>query len=165
VILQGLGTKWIHLPARFVSDVVNQRLSKAELSFLRSGLMGSLRDFYVTKRHEKTFVDRHGRTVVFKNDPERGFTIEVHGGDPPIDLTGADEFELELVVAEPEPLDVSRTLPKMAYLALCVAMPSLALSPTLNEARRFIHDGNRNDFRPYAERFVSGAWPGFDVCF
>ena len=34
-------------------------MSRSELTSLRSGLLESLRDYYVTERHEKSFIDKH----------------------------------------------------------------------------------------------------------
>jgi hypothetical protein len=169
VILQGLGTRWIKLPPGFVSDAVNNGLSGAELALLRKGLLGSLRPFYVTESKEAAFTDVHGRKVVFQHHAEKGFSISVVGEDPPLapqlDATGASsgEFVFRLDVEEPEPLAVSRAIHKIAYLALCVCMPELALSPLLDDARAQIRDGHADQFRPYCERFEAGAWPGFHL--
>jgi hypothetical protein len=169
VILQGLGTRWIKLPPGFVSDAVNNDLSGGELSFLRKGLLGWLRPFYVTENKAAAFTDVHGREVVFQHDAEKGFSIRIQGNDPPLapqlDAAGASsgEFVFCLDVEEAEPLAVSRTIHKIAYLALCVFDPDLALSPLLDDARVLIRDGLADQFRPYCERFEPGAWPGFHL--
>jgi hypothetical protein len=166
VVLQSLGTRWIYLPPGLVSDALNNDVSKAELSFLRAGLMGWLRDFYLTATHEKVFVDKRGRKVVLKSDPHTGFSIEVHGGpplEPRVEPSGEGQFDFDLLVDEPATLPVSRTITKIAYLALCVAIPDIALSPVLDDARRFIEHAREEDFRAYAEQFLPGAWPGFGL--
>lgn len=168
VILQGLGTRWIALPPGFVSDSQNNAISDDEESFLSGGLMGAFRDWYLARKHSTSFVDADGQRIVMRQEPARGFTIEVHGRMPfePETLPPRDgSFALKLWIDEPSSLSVSRTLTKIGYLTLCVASPQLALSPLLKRARRLIEHGHATDFAPYCERFLPGAAPGFEVVF
>jgi len=168
IILQGLGTRWVFLRPGLVSDTVNNDLSTVEKQFLRHGLMGALRPFYTTGKKAQEFVDPRGRRVVFRHDPERGFSVELFGGDPirpKIEPSGEGEFDIDLVLNEPATMAVSRALAKMAYLVLCIRAPRLALSPLLNETRELIVHGRPKNYKPYSERFISGAWPGYQVFF
>ena len=49
------------------------------------------------------------------------------------------------------PLAVSRVIHKIAYLSLCVAAPPVALSPLLDDARRYITQGTPALFRANSE--------------
>ena len=84
VVLQGLGTRWMKLAPGFVSDDANNGMSDAELQFLRRGLMGSLRPWYLNENSVTEFKDQHGRKVMYT------FALAGNPIDPP--PSGFGEF-------------------------------------------------------------------------
>ena len=82
VILQGLGTRWIKLPPGFVCDDANNGMSDAELEFLRKGLMGSLRPWYLNETNTTEFTDARGQTVRFRSEAGKGSRSPPTGRGP-----------------------------------------------------------------------------------
>ena len=170
VLLQGLGVRWVELPKGFVRASNNNLVSAAEQQFLRCGLMGMLRPFYVGSKKEVGFDFPDGTTVKFVNDPSRGFEIHVvePDGAPLRDLGLPDSsreavLRLEVPVTMPDPRAASAALHKLTYLTLCLADPAVALDAALQPTRDCIL--GHGDYRPFAETFLPGAPPGFEAHF
>jgi hypothetical protein len=166
VIPQATGTRWIELPPGLTSDAINNWMSHDEMELQRRGMLGALMPFYANAARVVEF--KQGDTkVVLRNDPTKGFKIETHGLEP-LDLPSTSvggAFEIPIWVDEASPQSVSRALHKIAYLTLCVVHPELALSGALNIARSYIRNSDEQPYRPYAERFLPGALPGFSLGF
>lgn len=164
VIPQGTGIRWIKLPRGATADRNNARASDWERMFLRDGLMGMLRPFFVGGKKESTFTDG-GRRIVFRNDPDRGFIIETHDVETlSTPSTGPGTLHFVLPVAQAPTLAVSRALHKIAYLTLVTVNPAFAFSNAFDDIRRYL-SVDEPAYRPYAERFLPGAGPGANVTF
>ncbi len=166
VIPQATGTRWIALPPGLTSDAINNGMSDDEMELQRRGMLGSLMPFYANGARVVEFEEGDTK-VVLRNHPTKGFKIETHGLEP-LDLASTSvggSFQIPIWVDEASPRSVSRALHKVAYLMLCVVHPELALSGTLNTARGYIRNSDEQPYRPYAERFLPGALPGFSVGF
>ncbi|MCH9685365.1 MAG: hypothetical protein K0V04_28275 [Deltaproteobacteria bacterium] len=170
VLLQGLGARWVKLPRGLVRASANNKASASEQQFLRTGLMGMLRPFYLGSKKEVSFDFSDGTTVTFMNHPGTGFEIGItEPAGAPLrdwglpDQAGAGVLRLNIPVEIPEPRAPSTALHKLVYLTLCVVEPEVALDTALQPARDFILGGG--DYRPYAETFVPRAAPGFQACF
>lgn len=170
VVLQGLGVRWVELPTGLVRASVNNRISPAEQQFLRDGLMGTLRPFYVGGNKQVEFNLDDGTTIRFVNDSAKGFEIHVvqPEGAPLRDLGLPDEagegvLRLEVPVRIPNPRASSVALHKLAYLTLCMVDPNVALDEALQPTRDFVLGDSA--YRPYAETFIPAAAPGFEASF
>jgi hypothetical protein len=165
VIPDGTGIHWVRLPSGGTSSQSNGRASDWERQLLREGLMGMLRPFYSGAKKDIKFDAGHGESVVFRNDPNKGFVIETRGLAISVPGgAGGGELQIEIPVTVSATPPISRALSKMAYLALAVLDPVLAFAHHLNDVRAYL---TRDDtpYRPYGECFVPGAAPGADVNF
>lgn len=168
VVPQGLGTRWIKLPPGLVHDEVNNDNSHGECELQRKGMLGVLRPFYISEKKCISFSsDDSNHRIVFRQCPDAGFSIELHGVgfDPDDEAHGPGHLSFSIPVEEPDPLQVSRALHKIAYLALCVRDPRFTHDARLFPVRAFITNGHRDRFRPYHECFIPDASPGFGFCY
>lgn len=163
VITQGVGIRWVDLPAGVVCDLCNNGCSKAELAFQRGGLFSVLRPFYLRRKSEIVFADAAGGSLTLRNDPlGSGFTIEARALSKialPSASGGSGYLTLTVPSRSTSAISASRALHKMAYLMLTVLEPEFAFSPLFDRVRRFISDPPGVPFMPFDESFVSSA-PG-----
>jgi hypothetical protein len=170
VLPQGLGARWVKLPKGLVLESANNNASKSEQQFLRRGLMGVFRPFYVGSKKDVSFDFADGATVTFQNHPTEGFEISIvePKDASPRDLglpdsAGPGMLRIDLPVDMPDPRAASVALHKLAYLTLCLVEPNVALDNALQPTRDFI--SGSGPYRAYAETFVPEAPPGFHACF
>jgi hypothetical protein len=174
VIPQATGTRWIYLAPGLTSDAINGAMSEHEEELFRRGMLGAFMPWYVTGERSIRFVDGPV-TVEFRNDTRSGFRISATTPtDEPFfafdsNDAGPGMVSFPVMVEEANPRSVSLVVHKIAYLALCVTCPSLALAPMLNDVREYLCEKDLRAFRPYAEAFLPGVAggsaiaPGFRV--
>jgi hypothetical protein len=165
VIPQATGTRWIYLPPGLTSDAVNGGMSEHEKELFRKGMLGLFLPWYVTGERSITLADGPV-TVEFRNDPKHGFRVKATTpSEAPFFVLDGKEGEpgtvrFPVTVEEANPRSVSLVLHKIAYLALCVFSPNLALSSFFNDTRHYLCENDLGAFRPYAEAFLPGLIDG-----
>lgn len=165
VVPQGTGIRWIELPRGATAETSNKRASVWELAFLRDGLLGMLRPFYVEGKKVVEFPLGEGRRIVFRNDPNRGFVIETHDLPSLVEpQPGPGQLRFHIPVLQAPTAYVSRAITKIAYLTLAVVQPKLALSASFDEVRRYLTNEDA-PYRSYGEKFCPGAGPQAGVRF
>lgn len=165
VIPQGTGVRWLSLPPGAISRAANNRASAWEKAFLREGTMGLFRPFYVRGKKRYEVTDSLGRKIAFANDPTSGFQIEAHDfPNMEFPTRGSGTLEFSLWIKQPPTLLVSKALTKLAYLGLCVVMPSFALSSALDPVRNYLAEDN-SAYVPYGEHVILRAPPAVGLWF
>lgn len=166
VVLDGLGIGWAKLPQGATCDICNNGSSGAELRFQREGLLSLLRPFYLRRQNSIRFEDAANRSLVLRNDPARGFLIELHGLTMPETSEGGPGTLTLIVPAKRTHAEsASRALHKIAYLMLATVQPRIALARSFDDVRNYLARRTPDVFRPFDERFIPAAAPGFSVRF
>ena len=149
IILQGLGTKWLVLPRGLVDDNINNSMSHHDRLFLNSDDIAIPRIFHhgARKRHEFTLND--GTPSKIESDPNKGISLFVHNiHNLKLEETtpgGPGHITITTLSNNIPRYSISKSIHKMAYLALIFEKPEFMKSSILNASRNLI-SSNDTDF-------------------
>jgi hypothetical protein len=170
---EGLGFAWAVFPAGVgTCDRVNRKFGQYETEWLRQGLMGTFRPFFVaegkddapafyapTKNEKAVWLTREadGRRVLCYD----GTTVK----DDLPDACGPGFLSIDVPRSQARPEWVSLSLHKVALLLLWLSRGSMALDCRLDGVRRFLTQPARATYLPFWEEMVPGSTPGVTVTF
>jgi hypothetical protein len=170
---EGLGFPWTKLPRGVgTCDRVNQEFSRYEEEWMRYGLLGALRPFYVAmgKNDPPAFYapTRAAASLEMVQDRDQLFQILITTPEvqslPPL-VEGPGTLELKYEAGEANPTFVSLAVHKVAILALLLTNPALAGSAALDSIRSFLTNPSETTFRPVWQAFAAGVEPGVNFAF
>jgi hypothetical protein len=168
---EGLGFAWAKLPAGAATcDEVNHEFGGYETEWLRQGLMGCSRPFFVS--HGKDGPPAYfapnmtNQQFGFTRGPDgrRTFNlspdvkISVRKGQPKM-------VRFDVPRSQARPVWVSLAIHKLAFLAFWLCRGRVAFDAGFNPLRAFLTTPSPDTYRPYWEEMAAGSEPGVAVHF
>jgi hypothetical protein len=176
-IPHSLGYSWTKFrPGVGTCDRVNSGFSGHEAEWLRQGMMGVYRPFFVPsgKDGAPEYYSPRKTDAVLSIKQKKGSDtkqIRVHKGQMPLldPVLGPGRGKITTPVSMPVPSSVSLALHKMAYLCLWLLHPELLQFQGPRDVARYLAKGadgdrSKDSFRPYEERMM-GSRVGVTVSF